>query len=267
VSETKNGYPQFVVRIKATEFYDETTQTWTDWSSYEQEITGYLVLYTKDPKSQTGWKELLSAQQCKKVFGWNGADFAALANGQYANTLVLCRVEASEYNGATTLKLQWIDAADADPIRQLPKYDTAKLADLSARFAGILATPAATPAKAPAAAPAAKPAAPKRGRPPKAVAPLPPADGLPLPPSEAGAPVPPAAPPTTSAPAAATAMTKDRAWMLVCTNGLRTDEAMDEKIGEVWLNAVTGIGKDETAFVADDWAQVAEKVIAATSKF
>ena len=76
VSETRNGFPQWVATIQALEFYDasgEMTENhepgYVAWGDFEQDMTAYLVLYTVDQKSETGWKECLNAKQIKKVFG------------------------------------------------------------------------------------------------------------------------------------------------------------------------------------------------------
>jgi hypothetical protein len=135
VTETKNGYPQFTGRFLAAEFYDEETQTWVPWAAYSQEILGFFVLYTKKDEK---WVELLNAQQIKKALGWDGASFADLANGDYSQTIVMFRVEPREYNGNTTLNVTWIDAADANPTRQLQKYDATKLKELDGKFSGVL---------------------------------------------------------------------------------------------------------------------------------
>jgi hypothetical protein len=271
VSETRNGYPQFIAKITATEYYDEAAGTWEDWSQYEAEITAFLVLYTKDDKSPSGWKELFKAKQIKDALGWNGADFAALANGDYSKTPILFRVENSEYQGVNRLQVQWIDEANSDPVRQLQKYDATKLAGMNAKFAGVLGTPAATPAKAPS-TPATPPA--RRGRPPKnpttgATAPsAAPANGAaPSVPPVPASPAPAPAAPSGDPPPPTTPVTKASAWMAVSTNELRMDAYPDDKLAEVWVNAVTAIGKDEATFTPADWAKVQAEVLKQTSKF
>ena len=61
------------------------------------------------------------------------------------------RVEEHEYNGKTSFKVAGVNTADANPTKTLAKFDTAKLAGLTAKMGGILAAKAQapTPAKAP----------------------------------------------------------------------------------------------------------------------
>ena len=266
VSESKGGYPQFVVRIAAQEYYDEQAGQYIPWSEYDQEITGYLVLYTQKDGQ---WVELLNAEQIKKALGWDGKSFESLANGQYTETIVLFRVEESVYNGSTSLKLSWLDAADASPTKNLPKYDASKLKAMNEKFAGVLkgGTPTPTPAKA------GKPAAPPRGkpgRPPKAGGTAPAAAPSTTTPQPAGAAPAPSAPstgttkppPTTSTPATTVPETKESAWAAV--NACPKDEA---KLAEVWVREATKIGKDEASFTPADWTALKEAVLKETSMF
>jgi hypothetical protein len=264
VSETKNGFPQFTARFKATEFYDESTGEWTAWSEYEQEIVGYHVLYTKDKKDGS-WVELLNAQQIKKALGWTGESFTDLATTDYSQTLVMFRVETSEFNGNTMLKVTWLDAADANPTRQLQKYDASKLTAMDGAFKGILANKKPTPASAKPAS--ATPAAGKPVTPPKK--PGRPAGGKNSPPSgaPAKASTPPAAPAPTAAGAPKPECTKDEAWEEAVTNPVRDKDITDEKLGEVWLAEAAKIGKDEDKFSPADWATVRDAVVKETSKF
>lgn len=274
VSESRGGFPQFTVRLKALEFYDEEAGEYVDWSQYDMTAEGYLVLYTKDAQGQ--WKELMHAAQLKKVFGWDGLTFESLANGKYGETTVLFRVEAEEFEGKTRLKLQWIDTADASPTKQLPKYDAAKLKVLTAKMGGALSASVAppTPAKAPTSV---KPTAPKRGpgRPPKstpAASPAPvsaagtpaaPSTATPPPVSPAPAPTVPSPAPTTPTPAPVTPATKDSAWAAVN----EMSGVTDEKLAEIWIAEGAKIDKAESQFTPEDWATLQEAVLKQTSKF
>jgi hypothetical protein len=273
VGETKNGYPQFVARIKATEYFDADGTVggkageWIDWSEYDQEIIGYFVLYTKDAKSGQ-WKELLNAQQIKKAFGWSGASFTALSNGNYSDKKVLIRVDPNEYNGNTTLQVSWIDVEDASPNREMAKYDASKLSALDQKFAGVM-VPAPTPVAAPksavpaagalAGAPVAKPKG-KPGRPPKAG---PPATAAPTNTPSAGTTAPLTPPPTAKpapTPAAQpdeTACTKEQAWDAIMTTRTRdTEKYPDEKMAEIWVEEVCKINDDEDKITPVQWWQI-----------
>jgi hypothetical protein len=280
VSESRGGFPQLSMKLSALEFYDETgtlTDTgepgWVNWSEYDQEITGYLVLYTrKDEK----WTELLNCKQVKTVYGWDGKTFEGLDGIKMDETLILYRVEPHEYNGSTTLQVTWIDKADASPTKTLAKYDTEKLKGMTSKFASVLSssttpTPAPAPAKA-----GAKPAVPPKAKPSKKAAALPsvpveagPAASPPAAPSTATpppvSPAPAASAPSTPPPPAASEVTKDSAWQAVATNPLK--DVPDEKIAEVWVAEGSKIGKAEEQFTGTDWATVRDAVLKATSKF
>ena len=274
VSETRNKYPQFVSKLKAMEFYDETGELnggepgWVAWD-YDQEITAFLCLYTQKDGQ---WVELMSVDQLKKALAWDGLSFESLANGKYGETMILFRVESENYEGKDRLKVQWIDKADANPIRQLPKYDATKLKGLSEKFAGVLKRAAPSPAKAPASAPGAGPkagpAAPPKGKPgpkPKGTPAAAPSTAT-KPPAGAPAPAPraPSGPPSsTVAPSAP--MTKDQAWEACST--MKAQTVTDEKLAEVWIAEATKIGKAEDQFTPADWAALKDAVVAVTGVF
>ena len=274
VSETRNKYPQFVSKLKAMEFYDETGELnggepgWVAWD-YDQEITAFLCLYTQKDGQ---WVELMSVDQLKKALAWDGLSFESLANGKYGETMILFRVESENYEGKDRLKVQWIDKADANPIRQLPKYDATKLKGLSEKFAGVLKGAAPSPAKAPASAPGAGPkagpAAPPKGKPgpkPKGTPAAAPSTAT-KPPAGAPAPAPraPSGPPSsTVAPSAP--MTKDQAWEACST--MKAQTVTDEKLAEVWIAEATKIGKAEDQFTPSDWKTLKDAVLAQVAIF
>ena len=276
VSETRNKYPQFVSKIKAMEFYDETGELtenkepgWVAWD-YDMEITAFLCLYTQKDGQ---WVELMSVDQCKKALGWDGLSFETLANGNYAETMILFRVESENYEGKDRLKVQWIDKADANPIRQLPKYDATKLKGLSEKFAGVLKGAAPSPAKAPASAPGAGPkagpAVPPKGKP----GPKPKAkcvacqgtgkasNGQPCPICNAA----PSGPPSVSTPPTTMPETKDLAW--AACESLKAATVTDEKLAEVWIAEATKIGKAEDQFTPSDWKTLKDAVLAQVAIF
>jgi hypothetical protein len=257
VSESKGGFPQFVARFTAQEFFDETAGGYIPWAEYEQDIVGYFVLYTL---KNGDWEELLNAKQIKKALGWSGVDFESLANGKYDETIVLFRVESHEFNGNTKLQVSWIDAADASPTATLQKYDASKLKGLTAKLGAAL-TGTAAPAK-----PIGRPLTPPKGKKaaPKATGEAKPAaPSTATPPPASPAPVP-SAPSGNPPPASPTCSTKDEAWAAV--NG-ELKAVSDEKLAEVWIAEVSKLGKAEDAFTPDDWTKVAQLVLNQTAKF
>jgi hypothetical protein len=269
VSESKNKYPQFVVTLRAAEFFDEEAGQYIPWGEYEQEITGYLVLFTKDNAGQ--WKELLNVAQIKKALGWDGRSFESLANGQYGETIVLFRVEPNEYNGSTSLKLTWLDAADANPVKTLPKYDVDKLKAMTSAMGGILSASVPTPKPA-----TAKPVSPRKpGRPksaegspatPSTVKPAAPSTATPPP---VGAPAPAAPAPSGTPAPATTPTTKDSAWAAV--NETRAADVTEDKLAEVWIAVVStvssSVGRAEDQFTSTDWYSIQKTVQEKTAKF
>ena len=127
---TKNGYPQFVAKFQATQMYDQETKQWLDWSQYEEtEITGYLVLAGKDGNFGK------NAEQLMKALGWSGTSFSELDEADYSKTLVQFRVAMDNYNGKPTLKVVWVDNANAEPGSSLKKMDKSEVKALDAKFA------------------------------------------------------------------------------------------------------------------------------------
>lgn len=248
VSETKEKkFPQFVVRLAAKEFYDETGELtggepgWVDWTPYDMSITAYLVLFNdKGP--------LLNFEQLQKALGWDGSSFSALAEGNWAESNVLFRVEENTYNGETKNQVNWIDAPDAPVTRSLTSLDPAKLKDLDGKFAGMLNGKAKP---APASAPKPAVAAPKPAAASKPAA-TPAAKPAPAP----AAPKATAKPPAVAKPAASAECSKEDAWTVLMTK--KESTVTDDAVAEAWLEACTAVGgeKSEDDFTNTDWAGV-----------
>lgn len=153
IEATKNGFPQFVVRLEATEMWDEVTKSWVDWSDYDMSITAYLVLFNAT-------KALMNYDQVMKAFNWDGTDMLALQNDDFEDLQVQFEIEENEYNGATSLRVNWIDAYDSLGGRggDLTPSDPTLIKSLNAQYKQFMRTaPKIAPAAAPAAAPAVKP--------------------------------------------------------------------------------------------------------------
>lgn len=263
-SQTKNGFPQLVCRLKATEYYDEDAGVWQNWTEYDMDIVAYFVLFSnKGP--------CLNYKQVQLALGWDGGSFASLDGGDWSTCVVQFRVEWHEYDGNKTLRVNWIDAQDAEPGRTIKKLDAKDLQALDAKFR--TAVKPATPASAP------------KGRP---TPPPPPATADPTPAAEnEAAPAPATAAPTPDAPSGApsdppaaakkrkkkskkdatvtglpTACTKIDAWGKVAE--LKTDTVTDEKLAEAWLAAcdeVAGEDSDEGKITTEQWATIRDKTL------
>src|ERR1035437_1140674 len=181
VSESRGGFPQLTLKLTALEFYDESGTLaeggepgWVDWSQYDQEITGYLVLYTKKDEK---WTELLNCKQVKDTYGWDGKTFEGLDGLKMDETLILYRVEEHEYNGTKSLQVTWIDRPDSSPTKTLKKYDTEKLKVMTTKFAGFLSSAVPTPVAAKPPVAGSKPAVPPKAKGKKAALPSSPSAG------------------------------------------------------------------------------------------
>lgn len=130
---TKNGFPQFIAKFRASEMYDPETAQWLDWSQYDEtEKTGYFVLAGQDGNLGR------NAEQLQKALGWSGASFEELDSTDYSSTVVQFRIKNEVYNNKPDLKVCWIDHADADPSTSLKTMDKTEIKALDAKFAKAL---------------------------------------------------------------------------------------------------------------------------------
>ncbi len=128
VNESSGGFPQLVLQCEATHYYDENISDYVEIADDVAELRAYLVLYGKEGKP------IRNCEQVKKVFGWDGLSFQALAEMPINETRFLFRVEDHEYEGNTTLQVSWIDDDAASPTRQISSLDTKGLQNLDAKF-------------------------------------------------------------------------------------------------------------------------------------
>ncbi len=126
MGQSSGGYPQLILQCEATHYYDEEVEDYVEVT--DQELRAYLVLYGKMNKP------ICNCEQAKKVFGWDGLSFQALAEMDLSETRFLFRVEENTYEGNTTLQVSWIDVDTASPTRQISSLDTKDLQKLDAKF-------------------------------------------------------------------------------------------------------------------------------------
>lgn len=290
VSTTKNQFPQFVAKFLATEFYDEDGSVgnepgaWIDWEKYQMETTGFLVLFGSNGKSCWAYEQL------QRALGWDGATFSALDAGDWSNTVVQFHVKEDTFEGVTRLKVDGVDAHNADPVRSLKKLDPKDLKDLDAQFKAQLgATPTPKKVSAPTAPP--KPSAPPKTAAPAdpgmyeapAEDPTPDAKDAPTstPATDASGTTPASAPPSakrkpgrpkgstskkkTDEPAGdgglPTECTQEEGWEKVLE--LKDESVTEDKVAEVWLAVSTEIaekGQGEDDIRPDQWAKVRDGV-------
>lgn len=265
VSESKNGFPQFVVRLLATEYCDEAGNiegnepgTWAPWD-YGQEITAFLVLFNdKGP--------IFHVDALIAALGWDGKNFANLNNNDWSESVIQFRVESQEYEGVTRLKVVAVNAQDADPGRTIKKLDAKDLTALDAKFKGLLGGTKVAPKSAKPTAPASpRPSAPAKPEP--AADPTTDAEDAPTSPASDAAPPPPAAPKkkgkakSKKAKPTADTCTKEEAWELVLK--LKTEKVTDEMVADAWLTAADAVASstDESEITPEQWAQIRDKTL------
>ncbi len=258
VGKSKSGLPQFVVKLVATEAWDDDAQDWVDWTPYdENEITGYFILYSKKNEPT------LNATQVMVATGWDGQSFSVLDGCDLSDLVVQFRVENHTYQEKTSLQVTWIDAFDAVPGMAIKKLDATEIMALDAQYAKFKPKAAKVVAKPSKAAAPAKPKPAASGVVTKT------AKKIAAEKAEADAAKAPEAPAMPAAPVAGAAveevadagsMTKDEAWTQAI-NTLRDQGVEDDKIGETWLAQCDLVGPDQKAFSEEQWYQVFQGVL------
>lgn len=277
LSKSSGGFPQFAMKVTATQYYvsdDEgmaacgfTEPGWVDWSEYDQEAIGFLVLFNAE-------KALLNFEQIQKALGWDGSDLQALHTGPWNEKEFLFQVEENTYNNNTSLRINWVDAFDAPPVRGLSNLDAEGIKALTGQFAHLLngkakAAPVKAPAKAPAkAAVPGKPVAAAVGKPASSA---PAVAKPPVTPAGTGAVTtmssaskPPAAKAPTkkveAAPFVADGTTKDAAWAAASA---QQGGVSDDTMATLWIDACEAVapGMAEEAITSAQWLQVQAQVI------
>lgn len=253
---TKNGFPQLVVRVKATERYvDDKAElaelgleapAWVDWSGYDAEMVGYLILSYVDKKTGEDTESFLCDGICRAT-GWDGSAYSTLRQMDVNGTAVTFWVEENEYQGNTRLQIAALDDANAEPRRGLRMMDASEVQALDARFAGLLAARKAKAKTAPAKAPAKAP--------PKATATPNGAVKVTTPTPNAAVK---AGPPKVTAPKGET---MEAAWDRAekALKGKVSEEVMAER----WMKAAATVapGVDDSEITPAQWAKIADTVI------
>jgi len=134
--------PQFTMDVMLTEYFDEETQAWQDYTGQDEHIPAYMVMV-----SGAG-KVLKNMDQIMKVFAWDGIDFDALAEGDYSDVQFQIRIGENDPEFADTnpYTVEWLDVYDATPGRGMKKLDKKDRKALTTKFAAILKKNAGTAA-------------------------------------------------------------------------------------------------------------------------
>jgi len=223
VTTTKNGFPQFVARLRAEQYYDEDEGEWIDWGEYEQEIMVYMVLFGSNGQPT------LNAERLQKVYGWDGRSLRALNDADYSGVKHQWRVQEKEYNGNTSLQVVWIDVYDAEPGRRVRKLEAKELAELDKKYAAGLSSIAQ--AREPVKAKKKKKSKPK----------IPPGRDF----------------PGNDVKAEEKALTKEKAWdQFNKLDG--ASELTEEQLAGIWVDAISEIAptKEDDALTGEEWSKV-----------
>lgn len=286
----KNQYPQWVSRLKTVQKWVDSEEemkhfelkepAYVEW--LDQDIIAYICLFnsasefTVEGKGRTA---MLNYDQLKLALGWDGTEFDTLADGSMIGKKIQGRVEEDTYMEKTSLKVQWIDAADAPATRSLKSLAPDAVAALTAKLklnvkkmvAPAKPATAVKPGKPSAGSTAAGTAAASVVTPAVNAASAPTATTTTTSPSEpAKAPkAPKAATKATPPPPAASkeestglskTTTKIAAWEHIFSV---KGETTDGDVEGAWLAACGEVGenKDEDKFTEEDWAKVRDIVL------
>lgn len=261
-----NKYPQWVARLKATEKWVETEEEmkhfelsepgWVQWD-YDENIVAYMVLFKANAETGEqclpGQNDMLNYHQLQVATGWNGSEFDALCDASLIGKSLQFRVAPNTYEGKTTLQVQWLDAYDADPVRQLRVLNTEQVKGLNRLLKGVKPS-VPKPASKPSSAPQPTVSAAKPSSQPQEVAPV--KTETPAPPRKAKTK---AKAPTKKAEEFPD-MTQAEAWKAVLEE---KGEADDTDVEDAWIASCQEIGGDriEDEFTGFDWAKVRAKTI------
>jgi len=235
----EKGLPQFVVTLSCDEIYDPDEQKFVDYSDEDQQCTGYLVLYGKNNKAT------FHVDSLKKTLGWNGKSFSGLAGGDYSDLIVQFRTEENFYDNKTTIQLVTLNSEDANPERQLTKFDAVGLEKLDAVFSKQLRSDSGTivatgpkKIKGKASVPKATP---------------------PKPPGKKGPPVPAAGQKPVDE------CTRDEAWAAIEVSVKERKDLTEENVMDQWAESIAVVlnDADEGSASPVEWAKIRDHVVTA----
>lgn len=285
---TKKNFPQGIWRLKADQKYIEvpseiehyTTQGalkgepgYVDYTAFDEDALAYLCLFNSADTFVTEGADktsLLNYEQVKIATGWEGTEFDSFGNGFFVGKKVLFRVDEDTYDGKTSLKVNWVDAADAPPQRQLKSLDASAIKLLNSKLVITKTAPKPAPAKPAAAKAPAPSAAPKPQPTPSTVSANPASPTLAA--SAGSAAASSVIPPKSKKPKLGTLVetpldsgppkecTQMEAWEYVLKNKAGNDDAV---VQDAWISATGEVApdKDEAAITPAEWAKVRDTVL------
>jgi hypothetical protein len=247
VGETKNHFPQAVVRLQAEEKVSPDGESTPIDSA---QVTGYLVLFNNQDifNEQTVNFNYTNLQ---KIGEWTDAEFQqegfALVEALKGEKCYF-RMEEHEYNGKTALRVAGVDTYEFSGQITLRPASADQLSVLNAKLKFATAAPKTAPAA-------------KRGRPAKAAVSENPtivsagvatttaqATAVPLPTSKTP-------PPPGVVDELPAECTKLEAWEYLCS--LPHDD--DDVVTQAWLTAIKEVGGSQKEYTPAQWAIVRDK--------
>lgn len=279
VGETKNGKPQWVVRLAATQKYitdaadlahfQLTEPAYVPWDSFSEDITGFLMLFNSNETFDAS-TAMKNYEQLQVATGWDGQAFDSLADGSLIGKEILFRVQdkkpyqndKGDTIGEGELEIGWIDHKDAAPERTLKSLDASGIKALNAKLKGVKISPKAVAAK-PVAVNAARPSSVASTQAPVTVGTsAPAATPSAKPPKAKAAPksTPVEEPAEEQSDGLPTEITKEAAWVYVNS---KKGDVSDGELADAWLVACeeAGNGRIEDEFTTKDWARVRDIVL------
>lgn len=235
VSLTAKGLPQFVMKLIATEYYDEASKSWIPWDDVDQnEITAFLCLFSHEGKP------VFHVDSLMETFGWDGTSLSGLSALDISNEEFQFNVTENVYQGESRLQVSGVAPYSATPGGGVRGVDTAELKKLDTKFAAALIKNSG--GKKPAKSPAKK-------------------VDMPAPPKKK------AAPPKREAAATAEPakkFTMEQAWER-CVEA-KLESTTEEQLAESWTKACFKVAgdKEDEDITKEQWAKIAEIVIEET---
>ncbi len=238
--QSKNGLPQEIWMLKATEIYDEEGEEYLPVDSEADEITAYLTMFNHDDS------ENFNTSQIKKITGWDGADFNVLANMDLTGVELSWRVGYGKGDYADKLGVNKVDVPDASPTRAVTKLAKEDVVALQARYAPVLAATKA-PVKA-ASAKTGKKTAKKTSK-------------------KSPAKPTPKAPPQAKPDAVVGKCTDQEAYTeCFALSGSEGGDELEKALNIVWSEEVAKVNVDEAKISEEEWYTIKEQVSKRTSK-
>ena len=157
VSNSKNGFPQFVCKFRIDgEYTSDNGGGYFDVTDEDMGITGFFNLIYRDKESGEMVRNEITIQQLETVFGWSDRNLQTLNDGEYGGNQVQIVLEDEPYNGKSSIKVKYLNHVDYQG-GAVKKADADALKKMSQVFGSLLKAGAPAAAKKPMSSPAAKP--------------------------------------------------------------------------------------------------------------